>query len=117
MKTLIVVLALSMSSCLGLEPRGRDETDPSRCVDASIPKGSVAEHGGGLDRVGRKSSGRFLRGIYAMNPSPSVRGCLMRQGGARPEVNRLRHGLVFFIDGEKACTPMQIPARTARPSA
>ena len=68
MKALIVALALSMSSCLGLTLAVADEKGTSRCVDASIPKGNVAEHGGkwiGLTQ----EQWQFLRGIYAMNPS------------------------------------------------
>lgn len=107
MKTLIVALALSMSSCLGSTLAVADEKDTSRCVDASIPKGNVAEHGGkwiGLT----PEQWQFLRGIYAMNPStPS--GLPYGDRAAPVQFNNSSEGLVFFIDGEKACTPMRIP--------
>jgi hypothetical protein len=107
MKTLIVALALSMSSCLGLTLAVADEKDTSRCVDASIPKGNVAEHGGkwiGLTQ----EQWQFLRGIYAMNPSTPA-GLPYGDRAALVQFNGSSDGLVFFIDGEKACTPMQIP--------
>src|SRR5271167_797397 len=107
MKTLIVVLALSMSSCLGLTLAVADEKDMSRCVDASIPKGNVAEHGGkwiGLTQ----EQWQFLRGIYAMNPSTPA-GLPYGDKAALVQIDGRSGGMVFFIDGDKACTPMAVP--------
>jgi hypothetical protein len=51
---------------------------------------------------------QFLRGIYVMNPEtpPGLpygdKAVLARMKGSES-------GLVFFIDGDKACTPMVAP--------
>src|SRR5271154_2525777 len=107
MKTLIVALALSISPCFGLTVAVADEKDTSRCVDASIPKSNVAEHGGkwiGLT----PGQWQFLRGIYAMNPSTPA-GLPYGDGAALAQVEGNADGLVFFIDGDRACSPMVIP--------
>ncbi len=50
----------------------------------------------------------FLRGIYAMNPlTPS--GLPFGDKAALARVDGRKDGLVFFIDGDRACTPMPAP--------
>ena len=51
---------------------------------------------------------QFLRGIYAMNPEappglPDGDKAVFRLGGGDSD------GLLFFVDGDKACTPMNAP--------
>ena len=51
---------------------------------------------------------QFLRGIYAMNPEappglPDGGKAVFRLGGGDS------NGLLFFVDGDKACTPMNAP--------
>ena len=51
---------------------------------------------------------QFLRGVYAMNPEvpsglPSGDNAVLAQDGGDSD------GLLFFIDGDKPCAPMQAP--------
>jgi hypothetical protein len=51
---------------------------------------------------------QFLRGIYAMNPEapaglPEGDRAVFRPGGGDSD------GLLFFVDGDKACAPMNAP--------
>jgi len=50
----------------------------------------------------------FLRGIYAMNPLTPP-GLPYGDKAALAKVDGNSGGLVFFIDGDKACTPMPVP--------
>ena len=50
----------------------------------------------------------FLRGIYAMNPLTPP-GLPYGDKAALAKVDGNDGGLVFFIDGDKACTPMPVP--------
>ena len=79
----------------------------ARCVDASAPKQAAeARHGKWIELT--SDQWQFLRGIFAMNPltPPGLpygdKAALVRFEG-RPG------GMVFFIDGDKACTPMAVP--------
>jgi hypothetical protein len=51
---------------------------------------------------------QFLRGIYAMNPLTRP-GLPYGDKAALAKVDGNSGGLVFFIDGDKACTPMPVP--------
>ena len=51
---------------------------------------------------------QFLRGIYAMNPGTPA-GLPYGDKAVLAEVEGNTGGLVFFIDGDKACTPMPVP--------
>jgi hypothetical protein len=51
---------------------------------------------------------QFLRGIYAMNPEappglPDGDKAVLRRGAGDS------NGLLFFVDGDEACTPMNAP--------
>jgi hypothetical protein len=50
---------------------------------------------------------QFLRGIYAVNPNTPP-GLPHGDRAVVAQVEGNAGGLVFFIDGEKACTPMPI---------
>ena len=50
----------------------------------------------------------FLRGIYAMNPLTPP-GLPYGDKAALAKVDGNSGGLIFFIDGDRACTPMPVP--------
>ena len=79
----------------------------ARCVDASVPKKAVeARHGKWIELT--SNQWQFLRGIYAMNPlTPS--GLPYGDKAALVKIDGRSGGMVFFIDGDKACTPMAVP--------
>lgn len=77
------------------------------CVDVSKPKAEVAAHHGQWIEL-NAAQWEFLRGVYAMNPEtppglPSGDHAAVAQFDGDPR------GIVFFIDDNKACTPMLAP--------
>ena len=79
----------------------------ARCVDASVPKHAAeARHGKWIELT--SDQWQFLRGIYAMNPL-TPQGLPYGDKAALVEIDGRSGGLVFFIDGDKACTPMPVP--------
>ena len=51
---------------------------------------------------------QFLRGIYAMNPLTPP-GLPYGDRAVLAQFDDFGSGIVFFIDGDKACTPMTAP--------
>src|SRR6516164_5077292 len=80
---------------------------PSLCADVSTPKAVVAAHHGRWIELSG-DQWQFLRGIYAMNPQTPP-GLPFGDKAALVEIDGRPGGLVFFIDGDKACTPMAVP--------
>jgi hypothetical protein len=79
----------------------------AHCVDASVPKRAVeARHGKWIELT--SDQWQFLRGIYAMNPLTPP-GLPYGDKAALVEIDGRSGGMVFFIDGDKACTPMAVP--------
>jgi hypothetical protein len=84
------------------------EDAATRCIDASAPKAVVAEHHGrwvDLDA----NQWQFLRGVYAMNPETPP-GLPYGDHAALARFDGRADGIIFFIDGDKACTPMLAPS-------
>jgi hypothetical protein len=79
----------------------------SRCVDISVPKGAIAARNGRWIEL-TPEQWQFLRGIYAMNPETPA-GLPYGDKAVLAQVEGNTGGLVFFIDGDKACTPMPVP--------
>jgi hypothetical protein len=78
-----------------------------RCVDASVPKHVADAHHGKLIEL-TSDQWQFLRGIYAMNPLTPP-GLPYGDKAALLKIDGRSGGMVFFIDGDKACTPMVVP--------
>jgi hypothetical protein len=83
------------------------ETASSLCVDVSVPKGVVAAAKGKWIELSDAQL-QFLRGIYAMNPQTPP-GLPFGDKAAMAEVDGNDGGMVFFIDGDRACSPMTLP--------
>ena len=78
-----------------------------QCVDIAVPKGKIEARKGKWIAL-TADQWQFLRGIYAMNPlTPPGLPYGDRAVMAKAEGND--GALVFFIDGDKACTPMPVP--------
>ena len=87
--------------------RAADGT-PLTCVDVSAPKAVVAARHGSWTELS-DAQWEFLRGVYVMNPeTPSGLPYGDHAALARFEGNP--GGIIFFIDHDKACTPMLAPA-------
>jgi len=79
----------------------------ARCVDASVPKHAAeVRHGKWIELT--SDQWQFLRGIYAMNPLTPA-GLPYGDKAALVKIEGRTGGMVFFIDGDKACTPMAVP--------
>jgi hypothetical protein len=77
------------------------------CVNASVPKQAAeARHGKWIELT--SDQWQFLRGIYAMNPLTPP-GLPYGDKAALVKIDGSSGGMVFFIDGDKACTPMAVP--------
>jgi hypothetical protein len=74
---------------------------------ASTPKHAAeARHGKWIELT--SDQWQFLRGIYAMNPLTPP-GLPYGDKAALVKIDGSSGGMVFFIDGDKACTPMEVP--------
>ena len=78
-----------------------------QCVDVSVPKKAIEARNGQWIQL-TSEQWEFLRGIYAMNPLTPP-GLPYGDKAALAKVDGNSGGLVFFIDGDKACTPMPVP--------
>ena len=79
----------------------------SRCVDVSVPKDAVKAHNGRWIEL-TSEQWEFMRGIYAMNPQTPA-GLPYGDKAVLAQVDGNNGGMIFFIDGDKACTPMPVP--------
>jgi hypothetical protein len=79
----------------------------SACVDVSAPKSAImARHGRWIELT--SAQWQFLRGVYVVNPNTPP-GLPHGDKAVLAQVEGKPGGLVFFIDGKMACTPMEIP--------
>ena len=78
-----------------------------RCVDVSVPKNAITARNGRWIEL-TNSQWEFMRGIYAMNPETPA-GLPYGDKAVLAQIEGNNGGMVFFIDGDKACTPMPIP--------
>lgn len=77
------------------------------CAAVDVPKSIVAREGGAWVDL-TSSQWQFLRGIYAVNPATPA-GLPFGDRAAMVEIAGGDGALVFFIDGDRACTPMPVP--------
>jgi len=98
------VFATALMAAPGL---ARADGEPKRCVAASVPRAAIAEKNGAWTAL-TAEQWQFLRGVYAMNPMtppglpPGDQAVLVTVPGQDD-------GLIFFLDGATACTPMSAP--------
>lgn len=83
------------------------DNSSSRCVDVSVPKDAITARNGKWIEL-TPEQWQFMRGIYAMNPETPA-GLPYGDKAVLAQVDGNKGGMVFFIDGNKACTPMPIP--------
>jgi hypothetical protein len=78
------------------------------CGPVADAKKQVAAQPGASWVVVTHDQWDFLRGVYVLNPD-TLPGLPMGDGAALVTMKGEPGGVVFFIDGERACTPMRIP--------
>ena len=76
-------------------------------VDVSVPKQLIEARNGKWIKL-TSDQWQFPRGIYAMSPTTPP-GLPYGDKAAVAKIDGSAGGLVFFIDGDKACTPMTVP--------
>jgi hypothetical protein len=101
--------SLALAAALAALPQFALAGETGRCVDISVPKKAIEAHNGKWIQL-TPDQWQFLRGIYAMNPLTPP-GLPYGDKAALAKVDGDSGGLVFFIDGDKACTPMPVPDR------
>ena len=98
---------LALAAALAILPRVAFAGETGQCVDISVPKAAIETHHGKWIEL-TPEQWEFLRGIYAMNPETPP-GLPYGDKAALAKVDGNSGGLIFFIDGDKACTPMPVP--------
>jgi hypothetical protein len=101
---LVVLAALAITPRIG--HAAENLTD--RCVDISLPRNEIIARKGTWIEL-TPDQWQFLRGVYAMNPETPP-GLPYGDKAVLAQIERNAEGLVFFIDGDKACKPMRAPA-------
>jgi len=86
--------------------RAADSPAP-RCTDISVPKSAIAAHNGKWIEL-TSEQWQFLRGVFVLNPNTPP-GLPYGDKAALAQIDGDPGGLVFFIDGDRACTPMAVP--------
>jgi hypothetical protein len=79
----------------------------SHCIDLSVPKNAVIARNGKWIEL-TPEQWEFLRGVYVLNPQ-TASGLPYGDKAVLARLDNEAGGLVFFIDGDKACTPMRAP--------
>ena len=77
------------------------------CIDRAAAKSNIDRRGGSFVTV-TPEQWQFLRGIYAMNPATPP-GLPFGDSAVIAKIPGDDGALIFFIDAERACTPMPVP--------
>jgi hypothetical protein len=105
---MLVKLSLAVAGVLMvLPPKALAENVTGRCVDVSVPKNAVTARNGKWIEL-TPEQWQFLRGVYVLNPETPA-GLPYGDKAVLAQLENVAGGLVFFIDGGKACTPMRAP--------
>jgi hypothetical protein len=99
--------SLALAAALATLPQLAFAGETAQCVDVSVPKHAIEARNGKWIQL-TAEQWEFLRGIYAMNPLTPP-GLPYGDKAALAKVDGNDGGLIFFIDGDKACTPMPVP--------
>ncbi len=104
---MLSIRSLAWAGALAILPQIAAAAESGQCVDVSVPKHAIEARNGKWIQL-TTDQWQFLRGIYAMNPLTPP-GLPYGDKAALAKVDGNSGGLVFFIDGDKACTPMPVP--------
>jgi hypothetical protein len=99
--------SLALAAALATLPQLALAVEAAHCVDVSVPKKAIEARNGKWIQL-TMEQWEFLRGIYAMNPLTPP-GLPYGDKAALAKVDGNDGGLIFFIDGDKACTAMPVP--------
>jgi hypothetical protein len=104
------IIALTFVAALSVLPQASYAAGggSARCTDVSVPKKAINDRNGRWIEL-TSEQWEFLRGIYAMNPLTPP-GLPYGDKAVLAQVDGDNGGLIFFIDGDRACTPMPAPS-------
>src|SRR5271170_6363883 len=83
------------------------DSSSARCTDISVPKSAITAHNGKWIEL-TTEQWQFLRGVFVLNPNTPP-GLPYGDKAVLAQIDGDPGGLVFFIDGGQACTPMAVP--------
>lgn len=101
-RALLLIAALTAAAPV----HAADDATP-RCIDAEIPRARIEAQQGQWITV-TTDQWEWLRGVYVLNPNTPT-GLPPGDRAVLAQVKGKDGGLVFFIDGRLACTPMHLP--------
>ena len=104
---MLSIRSLALAGALAVLPQIVAAAESAQCVDVSVPKHAIEARNGKWIQL-TAEQWEFLRGIYAMNPLTPP-GLPYGDKAALARIDGNSGGLIFFIDGDKACTPMPVP--------
>ena len=104
---MLSIRSLALAGALAVLPQIVAAAESGQCVDVSVPKHAIEARNGKWIQL-TPEQWEFLRGIYAMN-ALTPPGLPYGDKAALAKVEGNDGGLIFFIDGDKACTPMPVP--------
>ena len=78
------------------------------CVDVAAAKAPIVARQGRWTEL-TPEQWQFLRGVYAINPTMPLPGLPYGDKAVLVTVPGNDAGLAWFIDGDRACTPMALP--------
>lgn len=101
-RALLLIAALTAAA----PAQAADDATPL-CIDAEIPRARIeSQHGQWITVT--TDQWEWLRGVYVLNPNTPT-GLPPGDRAVLAQVKGKDGGLVFFIDGRLACTPMHLP--------
>lgn len=80
---------------------------PTVCVSIEIPKGAILARDGSWTELSNQQW-QFLRGVFVLDPLTPP-GLPYGDKAFLAQIKGDAGGLVFFIDGDQACSPMPVP--------
>jgi hypothetical protein len=101
-----VIIAAAFAALAQFWPARAEEAKPSMCADAGALRAGFAGRGSWIELA--PAQWQFLRGIYILNPATAP-GLPYGDRAALVRVQGKPGGLIMFLDGPLACTPMEIP--------
>jgi hypothetical protein len=112
MKSAIVsILLLAAFPAVAAEPPAAASSPGARCTDIAVSRHAIEAHNGRWTEL-TSEQWQFLRGVFVLNPNTPP-GLPFGDKAVLAQVADDPGGLVFFIDGNRACTPMAVPGALA----
>lgn len=101
------MLRIALLGAMALAFASPSLAQSSMCVDIAGPKTTATAHGASWVTLSPEQY-HFMQGIYAMAPSTPAG---LPFGSTAVLVERKDHdgGLIWFVDGDRICTPLPIP--------